>query len=567
MKKNLLKTLFAGAFLTVLTPLTASADVEINETNFPDANFRNYLLRQSYGIDGILTDDEIERITSLYINFMDISSLKGIEHLTALGSLYCYGNQLTTLDLSRNTKLTILYCNGNQLTALDVSKNTELSTLSCEQNQLTTLNVSGCYRLSDFDCSRNQIKGEAMDAFINSLSQRGGNAYLHWYDNKWFDEGNACNKEQIEAAKAKGWSVCLNTNSGWTEFEKLGDWVAINEENFPDEVFRNYMLDRSYAESGVVVTTDIRRIDVGDKDIGSLKGIEYLTSLEYLFCANNHLTELDLSNNIAIEDIYCPNNQLTTLYLPNSETLTSITCENNQLRALDLSKNTTLIVLACGNNFLKELNLSKNTRLESLSCGNNFLTELNVSKNTRISYLHCENNLLVELDVANHQKLYSLDCSDNLLTTLDVSKSDLKDLSCYNNQLVSLDVSNNTALEYFYCYCNQLKGEAMDAFINTLPRGGGRPLYLYDNTKNDEGNVCTRSQVAAIKEKGWIPFYLNAMGRWQEYEGSDDDLSSITKAIIETENATTPVYNLSGQKVTNGKKGIYIVNGKKVVIK
>ena len=107
----------------------------------------------------------------------------------------------------------------------------------------------------------------------------------------------------------------------------------------------------------------------------------------------------------------------------------------------------------------------------------------------------------------------------------------------------------------------------MDAFINTLPRGGGRPLYLYDNTKNDEGNVCTRSQVAAIKEKGWIPFYLNAMGRWQEYEGSDDDLSSITQAIIETENATTPVYNLSGQKVTNGKKGIYIINGKKVVIK
>ena len=37
-------------------------------------------------------------------------------------------NQLTTLDVSKNTALTDLDCDNNQLTTLDVSKNTALTT-------------------------------------------------------------------------------------------------------------------------------------------------------------------------------------------------------------------------------------------------------------------------------------------------------------------------------------------------------------------------------------------------------------------------------------------------------
>ena len=36
--------------------------IAINATNFPDANFRSWLLQQSYGSDGILTQTEIENI-------------------------------------------------------------------------------------------------------------------------------------------------------------------------------------------------------------------------------------------------------------------------------------------------------------------------------------------------------------------------------------------------------------------------------------------------------------------------------------------------------------------------
>lgn len=77
---------------------------------------------------------------------------------TELKTLTCYKNQLTTLDLSNNTKLTDLWCNYNQLTTLDVSRNTELEELHCYKNQLTTLDMSRNTKLTKLECSFNQLK-------------------------------------------------------------------------------------------------------------------------------------------------------------------------------------------------------------------------------------------------------------------------------------------------------------------------------------------------------------------------------------------------------------------------
>ena len=75
----------------------------------------------------------------------------------ALTELDCSQNQLTALDVSHNTVLTKLACSQNQLTALDISHNTALTELNCESNQLTSLNVSGCTALTELDCYSNQL--------------------------------------------------------------------------------------------------------------------------------------------------------------------------------------------------------------------------------------------------------------------------------------------------------------------------------------------------------------------------------------------------------------------------
>ena len=138
--------------------------VEINETNFPDANFRNYIKSEltdsngnKVGEDDVITADEIAAVTQIHVLNKSISDLKGIEYFTNITYLNCCNNNLTLLDVSQNTKIVSLYCDSNQLKSLDVSKNTEIETLCCQQNQLTSLDVSTNTRLENFYCYENQL--------------------------------------------------------------------------------------------------------------------------------------------------------------------------------------------------------------------------------------------------------------------------------------------------------------------------------------------------------------------------------------------------------------------------
>lgn len=136
---------------------TASEDVEINEKNFPDANFRRYMKTLPNGEDGKLTAEEIKEITIIYCCGEEIKDLKGIEYFTELTDLMCDENQLTNLDVSKNTALTNLCCSYNELTSLDLSENAALETLWCDKNQLESLDLSRNTALTELDCSKNEL--------------------------------------------------------------------------------------------------------------------------------------------------------------------------------------------------------------------------------------------------------------------------------------------------------------------------------------------------------------------------------------------------------------------------
>ena len=113
-------------------------------TAIPDQNFEQALIDLGYDnvIDGQVLTSNIDTITVLNVNRISILDLTGIEDFIALKKLVCIGNQLTRLDVSKNTALTVLSCWHNQLTSLDVSQNTALTVLNCWHNQLTSLDVS-----------------------------------------------------------------------------------------------------------------------------------------------------------------------------------------------------------------------------------------------------------------------------------------------------------------------------------------------------------------------------------------------------------------------------------------
>ena len=165
-------------FLMMLCAV-AAAEVEVNEANFPDDNFRKFILEEYAGGDQVLTDAEIAKVTSMYCSAMEIYDMQGIEYFTAMTSLSCAVNYLTSLDVSGCTalkkldcsynallqqpvvgsvKLTELDCGGNRLIkSMDLSAYPALTKLNCSLNALTSLDVSMCPALKDLDCCDNRI--------------------------------------------------------------------------------------------------------------------------------------------------------------------------------------------------------------------------------------------------------------------------------------------------------------------------------------------------------------------------------------------------------------------------
>lgn len=196
--------------------ISPTSDVEVSETNFPDANFRNWIKSQYYGSDGVLTAEEIASVKTMNIYDKYIESLQGIEFFTALTALECQRNRLTSLDVSKNAALTTLSAFDNQLTSLNVNGCAALTVLSCSGNRLSSLTTFGCTSLTNLTCYSNQIKGAAMDSLVMSLPVvSSGKINVLYYK----DEANVMTTTQAAAAKAKGWiPQWLDLNYGWAEY-------------------------------------------------------------------------------------------------------------------------------------------------------------------------------------------------------------------------------------------------------------------------------------------------------------------------------------------------------------
>ena len=245
--------------------------------------------------------------------------------------------------------------------------------------------------------------------------------------------------------------------------------VTIDNTNFPDANFRTVVKKFDTNQDSSLSDTEIaavKKINCSNKGITNLKGIEYFTSLNILWCTDNQLTALDVSENTALTKLNCCFNKLTSLDVSKNTALTILECNANRLTALDVSKNTALTELNCSINELTALDVSKNTALTELYCNDNQLTSLDVSKNTALISLSCVCNQLTSLDVSKNTALQILNCNYNQLTVLDVSKNTaLTGLKCRNNQLTVLDVSKNTALTDLECRDNQLT--VLDVSKNT----------------------------------------------------------------------------------------------------
>ena len=109
--------------------------------------------------------------------------------------------------------------------------------------------------------------------------------------------------------------------------------TTIDATHFPDSAFRQYVssvIDTDH--SGALSSSEINAVtamDVSDKGIVSLSGIEYFSQLEHLYCTDNAITRLDVSQNTVLTSLDCSRNQLTSLDVSALRHLESFKCEGN----------------------------------------------------------------------------------------------------------------------------------------------------------------------------------------------------------------------------------------------
>ena len=560
--------------VTSKKPTDSSNEIAINEESFPDENFRAFLISQSYGKDEIITEEEIKNVDRIDVSKKTITTLKGIEHFTELTDLDCSGNNLTNLDVSKNTALKTLKCYNNQLTILDVSGCTTLTRFECHDNQLTSLDVSGCTALTRLFCNNNQLTSLDLSGCaaltnlsyynnpLTSLDVSGCTALtnLSYYNNHLtsLDVSGCtaltklvCYDNQLTSLNVSGCTNLTRLECGGNQLTSLD--VSTNTALTYLTCYSNRLTSLDLSECKALTI-----LDCGGNQLTSLD-VSNNTALMYLTCSSNRLTTLDVSNNTALKELSCYQNQLTSLDVSKNTALTHLTCFSNQLTSLDVSRNKALTYLSCSTNQLTSLDVSGRTTLTSLECLDNQLTSLDVSGCTALWQLACFYNQLMSLDVSECTALVDLECNYNQLTSLDVSKNTaLMLLICSDNKLTVLDVSKNTALTDLWCYNNKIKGENMDVLVESLPIQSSAEMRVIDLSNSSEENVCTSIQVNTAKGKGWR--VLTSYGN--DYEGSDP--SGIQGITLEN-NVNTSIYDLNGRRLKEPSKGINIIGGKKVL--
>jgi hypothetical protein len=109
----------------------------------------------------------------------------------------------------------------------------------------------------------------------------------------------------------------------------------------PNNQFEQHLIDEGYDDvlDDYVLTANINNIgglDIDNMNITDLTGIEDFIALTTLYCSDNGLTSLDLSQNTALVYLYCYNNLLTSLDLSSNTDLEWAGLYNNNLTSLDL---------------------------------------------------------------------------------------------------------------------------------------------------------------------------------------------------------------------------------------
>ena len=221
----------------------------------------------------------------------------------------------------------------------------------------------------------------------------------------------------------------------------------------PDDSFEAYLelnnMGNGIDNDNYVTTSSINMVsylDISNKNISDLTGIEDFTSIDTLKCNYNNLETLNLSNNTDLIWLGCAYNQLTSINVSNNYYLSVLGAENNKLNSIDVSNNPNLVNLICYSNQLTSADVRN---------GNNYNAEW---------YMFSDNPNLFCIDVDDPD--YS---TANWLASFGMIDS----IMWFSNNCASISLEEGV---------NRRKNlKLIDVLAKTTHTQKGFQLYIYDD--------------------------------------------------------------------------------------
>jgi Leucine-rich repeat (LRR) protein len=283
--------------------------------------------------------------------------------------------------------------------------------------------------------------------------------------------------------------------------------------NIPDANFKAYLVGNTSINTNSDTEIQVSEaqafsgiINCPGQNIADLTGIEEFVNVTALYCNQNVLTNLNVSQNTALTTLWCNENQISILDVSLNTALVELRCYANNLFNLDVSLNTNLTTLFCGNNNLSSLDLSQNLMFESLSCSFNELSSLNLANGNNINvtnmnlthnpYLGC-----VEVDDAVYAETnwtfvdpavnWNEDCD---LCTVNIPDANFK-AALVGNTSINLNGDNEIQCNEASSYVNSINVQSdgisdmtgIEAFLNLYSlKCAGNSFAALDLSNNEE---------------------------------------------------------------------------------
>ncbi|QOD59617.1 T9SS type A sorting domain-containing protein [Polaribacter haliotis] len=408
----------------------------------PDILLKNALLAEP--AINTNNDDEIQITEAEAVNFALDGSNKGITNLTGieafinLPSVNLANNSLTSIDISKNTKLKSLFIQNNNLGTIIFGENSNLEDLYAPNNKFASLDLSKATKLKQLRLFNNQN--------LMQLDLKNGNNTNLTVVDLTNNSNLGCIQVDDPVYSQINWSNIdskANFNSNCNYIEVI---------NIPNQDFEFALIDMGFDDiiDGYILKTNANKIEslnVRNYITANYEGVKYFNNLTRFLFSNSQVKIIDFTGLQKLEYIGANNTTTQAVLLKDNPELKSLNLNfNNALVYTNLSGCINLDNFQIGLTSVKDIDLSKNINLTSCFLALNKIEKIDVSKNVVLESFFIYSNNLQQLDLSKNIKLKSLGAYSNNINTITIPSS-IESINLSQNNFSSFDATALTNLE------------------------------------------------------------------------------------------------------------------------